>query len=303
MKIIYTLFGICLLFLLITGCGDVSVNIDENNYNPKIVIDGYISPGQQVSGIILTRNYGLDMEIDLNDYLLTDADVTLTEIASGNSVELQMLFQPLGYADVDGTFTIESNKAYKLDVSAEIDGKSLTASSITTVPAIGFSVDDTQSQLGNFPYHAKDTNGDIINPLIIFDQSPSTDSYITSIVAQDASLDNFIEENAFGLPKNQLEEEEQLVLELAHQWGWNQTQLGNGLKGQIEVSWFAMWFYGNYQCIVYAADKNFTDYVLTHRDVQEIDGNLLEPKFHIEGDGIGVFGSFIADTVYFQVTP
>lgn len=303
MKILYMLYGIGFTFLMITGCGEVSVNIDENNYKPKIVMDGYISPGQPVSGIILTRNYGLNMEIDLNDYLLTDADVTLTDIATGNSTQLEMMFQPLGYADASGTFTVEAGKSYRLDVAAEIDGKFLTASSVTTVPQTGFSVDDAQSQTGSFKYHIKDEEGNIIKPLIIFDQSPTTDSYVTSIVATDASLDNFIEDNAFGFPIDQLEEEEQLILELAHQWGWNQTQLGDGLKGQIEISWFAMWFYGNYQCIIYAADKNFTDYILTHRDVMEMDGNLLEPKFHIDGDGIGVFGSFIADTVYFEVTP
>jgi len=35
--------------------------------------------------------------------------------------------------------------------------------------------------------------------------------------------------------------------------------------------------------------------------VQEIDGNLHEPAFHIEGDGIGVFGAAVADTAYFEI--
>ena len=37
-------------------------------------------------------------------------------------------------------------------------------------------------------------------------------------------------------------------------------------------------------------------------EVQEIDGNFHEPVFHIDGDGIGVFGSAVTDTVYFSVT-
>ena len=35
--------------------------------------------------------------------------------------------------------------------------------------------------------------------------------------------------------------------------------------------------------------------------VKEIDGNYHEPAFHFEGDGIGVFGSAIADTAYFWI--
>ncbi len=32
-----------------------------------------------------------------------------------------------------------------------------------------------------------------------------------------------------------------------------------------------------------------------------MDGNFHEAKFNIDGDGIGVFGSVIADTVYVDV--
>ena len=75
---------------------------------------------------------------------------------------------------------------------------------------------------------------------------------------------------------------------------------GDGIS-YSEVEWFCIWFYGRYRLILYAADRNYTDFFLTHRFVQEIDGNLLEPKFHFEGDGIGVFGSAAPDTVYFEV--
>ncbi len=62
-----------------------------------------------------------------------------------------------------------------------------------------------------------------------------------------------------------------------------------------------MWFYGQYRIIAYAGDENMKNYYLTHANVAEMDGNLHEPVFNIDGDGIGIFGSAIADTLYFTV--
>ena len=48
-------------------------------------------------------------------------------------------------------------------------------------------------------------------------------------------------------------------------------------------------------------DRNFRDFQATHEVTQGADGNHHEPAFHIDEDGIGVFGSAIVDTVYFNV--
>ena len=71
----------------------------------------------------------------------------------------------------------------------------------------------------------------------------------------------------------------------------------------MRVNWFGLPFVGRYRAIVYAADGNFKDFFLTHATVQDIDGNFHEPILHVEGDGVGVFGSAIVDTVYFEVLP
>ena len=57
-----------------------------------------------------------------------------------------------------------------------------------------------------------------------------------------------------------------------------------------------------YRAVVYACDENFRLFLLTYDSVQEFDGNFHEPIMNFTGDGIGVFGSCIADTVYFKVT-
>ena len=74
---------------------------------------------------------------------------------------------------------------------------------------------------------------------------------------------------------------------------------GETLIGALD--WINIWFYGNYRIIVYACDENFRLYVLTYKNVQEFDGNFHEPRINIDGDGIGIFGSAIADTVYLKV--
>lgn len=289
-----------LIILLYTACGEVSVNIEENTYEPKIVFDAYIIPNHPIDNIRLMRNYGLGMDIDVSQLFLTDADVSLTEITSGKSVEL--VFLPnFSYGYLGNDFNIESNKSYRLDVSATIDGVELNASSITTIPdASGFGIDKEASLLDPLSYRQRDVDGNLMHPTIIFDQSPTTESYVTSIVALDASEATFIEENAYGFQKEDLIENDNMDM-LAHQYSWNQIQSDNGHRGEIQVEWFSIWFSGNYRAILYAADKNYTDYSLTHNMVQEMDGNLLEPKFHIEGDGIGVFGSFVPDTVFFEI--
>ena len=48
--------------------------------------------------------------------------------------------------------------------------------------------------------------------------------------------------------------------------------------------------------------KNYMQFLQTWDDVKEPDGNYHEPKFNFEGDGIGVFGSVVADTTYLTVT-
>lgn len=57
-----------------------------------------------------------------------------------------------------------------------------------------------------------------------------------------------------------------------------------------------------YRCaIACAADADFKNFFLIHSTLQEIDGNFHEPAFNIEVDGVSVFDSAVADTVFFEV--
>jgi hypothetical protein len=284
--------------LLLAGCGKVSVNLDESTYDPKIVVDGYLIPGTPIT-VRLMRNYALNTVIRLDEIVIDDARIFITH--EGKTCTLSYNPARFLYEYPGDDFRVKYGGSYRLEVSAEVDGHALWTASTTTVPDSGFRILDAQSGPDSLAYREKEAGGDLKKFILTFTRSPNTDSYIGSVVARDASLDTFIEENAFGLDKDMLDEHD-LLEELANQWTWTQTEFGEGTSF-LDLEWFDFWFYSDYRIILYAADVNFTQYFITHRNIQEIDGNLLEPKFSFEGDGIGVFGSAVADTFYVKVTP
>ena len=281
-------------------CGKVSVNVDENTYEPKIVVDGYMMAGYRPSRIRIMRNFGLNRTISIEEIPITDAVVELTDIAEDRTIELTYSPVQFAYEYRGDDFITEYGKSYRLAVSATIDDQELFTTSTTTVPKVGFAIRDDESGPFALKYRQKDDSGNLIKFTVVFDRAPDTDSYVSSIVALDGDKATFIEDNTVGLKKDILDEGNHLQ-NLVHQGQWTQTHLNNTDGASFEVEWLTIWFYGRYRLVLYAADKNYTDYFLTHKYIQDMDGNLLEPKFHFEGDGIGVFGSAVPDTVYFEI--
>ena len=115
-----------------------------------------------------------------------------------------------------------------------------------------------------------------------------------------ASLNNFIYDNAFD---SEIETEDLLddMNSYKFNYDWIQDTPMTAGRTQTDLYWFNLWFYDTYEIVILAADRNYRDYLRTYNDVQEIDGNFHEPKFYLEGDGIGVFGSAVTDTVYVKV--
>ncbi|NOY59431.1 MAG: DUF4249 family protein [Calditrichaeota bacterium] len=294
LKIFYLMFAALLL-----SCGDAVINLDKETYSPKIVIDGYVLPHHKVDNIRISRNFPLNEKINIMDFPLKDANVSITDLNAGKNYPLTFNFGQLGFEYRKSDLEIKEGNSYRLSVSAEIDGKKLTASSTTTVPLDGFHIDRNVSQLDPLKYREKDENGDLRFFTISFKHSASTDFYALSIVAQEASMETFIEDNMFGLEKKELDED--FLNRLKYEASWAQTSRSSDGITTIKILWLDTWFYGQYRAILYAGDNNFKQYFLTHNNVQDIDGNLYEPKFFIDGDGIGVFGSALADTVHFNV--
>lgn len=288
--------------LLITACGEGKVSIDNINYKPKIVIRGLIFPGQPVSGISITRNLPIrEQQLTLDQLIIADAKVVITNVSS--TVTDTLVFDPITatYYDPEHNFSVQYNTTYKLDVTAHIDGKNLNASSETTVPQQGFNIIEESSLLDSLHYRERDEKDSIRTFTVRFERSVNAETYLMSMNALDADTSTYVYSpvNPYSdlKPSDVLKDLDDF--KYSTQW----SSLFENQPGQSEMSvfWFFLSFYGRYQMVVYAADENYSDFINTYDQVQDIDGNYDEPVFHIDGDGIGVFGSAIADTVYFKV--
>ena len=214
-----------------------------------------------------------------------------------NSVNVTINGTPLNYSPsrkyYNDNIIVQHNGTYNLNVTAEINGKALSASSTTTVPPSGFEM--IEENLGDIKF-------DVESPIFNFTRSIYDDeSYSFSVVALNPDTLNYIQNHPFQGERDGKEILDELN-ELAHNLDLfidfsnvseNLISLSIGMENTN--------FYTSYRVVGYASDKNYKDFVLTGLNVQTTDGNFFEPVFHIEGDGIGYFGSGIADTLYFNI--
>ena len=272
------------------GCGDPSVNIEEIKYEPKIVVDGYIYPGEPVKSIWLMRNFELNQPVDSNDIYLNPESNQLQ--AKINNIPLS--YDPATKSFYTNDLQINFGQTYRLVVDAVIDGVSLHTQIETTTPQEGF--DLIKNNLGEFMYRR--------DPIKLnFHPSPGTGFYAFSIRAEDATQSNFIFDNPFFPNIDSTD-----LADKFNQYKFQYNLLLN-VNGTVQdtitydVLGLDTWFYGNYKVIVYAGDTNMKDYIITASNVQSFDGNFKEPVVHFTGNGIGVFGSAIRDTVTFTLLP
>jgi len=272
------------------SCGDPAVEIEEVNYEPKISVEGYLYPGETVNKIKLSRNFPLETTIDSANLILTPDQNSVSASING----VQLIFDETNGYYYNNNLLIENEKKYKLEISAVIDGKQLYTESETTTPKSGFQI--LNKDLGDIKYVQQKAK-------IQFNPAVGTGFYAFSIRAENATLDNFIYNNPFipNLERKDVEEDFNNYL-----YQMNLIINVNSFPGSIidyEVLELDTWFYTNYKVIVYGGDENFKDYLLTVNRVQQPDGNFIEPEFHFLGDGIGIFGSAVKDTVTFNLIP
>ncbi|MFH1198150.1 MAG: DUF4249 family protein [bacterium] len=287
------------LVLLFTSCGESVVEIGQNTYSPKIVVEGYLFPERKVENIKVTRNFALNTQPNPYSLILYSADVRITDLESG--VEYKLSYNPITFLfdNIEGNLSIGYDKSYKLSVTALVDGKHLQTSSVTRTPKKGFRILKEESILDSLHYIEKDSSGVEKQFKIIFKPSEGSTFYGISRVALDGSKQTYIEDN----PYVEIDDEEldKRLTSMKYQFRWMQNVNDYAERLEHEVLWLGTWFYGSYRTIMYAGDENFRLFALTNKSVQEFDGNFHEPRINMTGDGIGVFGSCIADTVYYTV--
>jgi hypothetical protein len=285
--------------LLYTSCGESIIELGSSTYEPKIVIQGFLIPGQNVQSIYITKNTPLNTKADPASLLLSASNVRLVDLQTNKEYKLTFNLTKFSF-EYEGTdLIIGYDKSYKLTVDSYFDGKYLSASSITRTPKPGFGIIKSKSISGEISYREKDDLGSVKEIPLVFNLSEGTTFYPISLVALQANDTTFIYDNAYRKV-----EKEDLIKNLdgyKYQQRWLQNVNPEGNFLEYDINWIGIWFYSKYRLIVYAGDENFRLFSLTHRSVQEFDGNFHEPKMNIQGDGIGVFGSCIPDTIYFRV--
>lgn len=290
-------FFYLLMAVMLFSCGRGTISIDSDQYQPKIVVEGYLRPGQAVNNIIIRRNFPLGANLNNLQLHLSDAVVTITDLASGSSHPLVFNSETESFRNENPTLEIGFGKSYRLNVVATIDGSDLQASAITTVPRAGFSIMGLNHD--SLLYRQRDNQDNLIDFVATFNRSPGVDFYAANVLALDAAdTSTFIFDNPLGTDTLD-------VLENINDYRFSEielqdTPLTTGISN-LSLFWWAFSFYGEHQVIVFAADSNYRNFYNTYDNIEEIGGNFHEPLLPIEGDGVGVFGSIIADTVYLKV--
>lgn len=289
---------------LLTSCGNPDVSLDESDYAPKLVVEGYLFPGTAPSNIRITRNFRLNKPIPVENLVLQDATVRLTRVADGRSELLVFNPEALAFSYPGTDWVVGFDETWRIDVTATVDGKALSTSSETTTPKAGFRLNPDQSVVGTIRYNEKNPDGSYKAFKLDFRTSEGIDLYAASIVALDADIRNYI----FSPVNRYVEVQEkdssdvkETLNSLKYQSVFTVTPLSATDHQELNIDWFGCAFYGRYRVIFYAMEKNAKSFYLTHQDVQDQDGNFVEPKMALTGDGIGVFGSALADTVFLEV--
>ncbi len=282
--------SIFLLFLIIiSACGEPAVDVESIEYVPKIAVEAFIYPGENIEGIRIQRNFRLNEKVTEDGLFLTPQANNVVASINGN---------PLSFDPVTKTYYLDNSiaefdKEYTIEIYATVDSKQLSATGKTRTPQSGFKL--LEKNLGSFSYQ-----GDL--PILEFTPSTSTDFYIFSIIANNAGIDNFIYDNNIE-PNMSVKDLEDNFNSYFLQYNWL-SHLDPKYKGTFfyDIKDFDVWFYSDYRVIAYAGDYNFRQFHQTNFELKEIDGNFHEPYQIFTGDGIGIFASAIRDTAYFTLT-
>jgi len=295
-----------LAILTLQGCGEGVVEIENVSYEPRVSIEGFLIPGKPVSGIRLFRNFKLNQDLREQTPLLDAIKTTATITDESSGIVYPLSYHtPANLLDIGNYYyeytgndlTIEYGRSYTLEVRTEIDNTPVQARSTTTVPMPGFKIAGVNYD--SLQYRQK-IDGELVNFVLDIDRSPGTTYYLASIQSLTDDYDKFVSFSPFG--KMSREEFEKDKERFTYNTFWIQNTPGEAGRSIMNLFWFEFHFYSRYRVIVYAADKNYREFMQTYSRVQEIDGNFHEARFNIEGQGIGVFGSVIPDTVYVTVT-
>ncbi|HOL80136.1 MAG TPA: DUF4249 family protein [Ignavibacteriales bacterium] len=284
MKKIFIIIALVLISTILTSCGEGKIDITDIDYEPKIVVEAMLYPGENVKGIKISRNYNLSLSsVDKDNIYLNDADVTIID----GSIRYNLLYDAAtkSYYYTGNNLVIGYNKNYKIEVKATIDGKELFCWAETSTPNdslviykdLSIKNDDTVIY-----YKSK-------LPTITFKSISNIQFYA---IANDyigvADSNSFINDNILGIKYEDIKEK---IVDYKNRYTWLQNIKDINFPISKSLDWFDFFFYGKYRLTIYAANNDFQQYFVTAQNTQEMDGNFHHPRTNIRGDGLGYFAA------------
>nr|HPN38113.1 hypothetical protein [Melioribacteraceae bacterium] len=240
MKLIKKLSVVFILFaLVLTGCGDPAIEVDDSQYQPKIVIEGYLFAGETVKEIKIARNFKIGERVTIEGLRLDPVNNNVTVTLN----DIPLLFDPTTKSFYNNNILVDYNKTYTIKVSAVINGVSVNTQSSTTTPAIGFKL--INKDLGNIKYNSEEGK-------FYYYSSPGTTFYALSFLPDSASTQNFIYDNPLfpGLKPKDVQDN----MNSYFYQGIFITDINSYQTTPFDytIQPFDAWFYSKYRVIAYA---------------------------------------------------
>ncbi|MFA6540551.1 MAG: DUF4249 family protein [Bacteroidota bacterium] len=264
--------------ILIIGCNEPS---SPSDYQKEVVVDGILVAENPIDSIDLHWTGEIDKFYDPASYAITNATVIITGV--GFSFEDSLVHHsgiPGRYVTSDTTKKIVPTRTYALTITLP-DGKMITG--MTTVP-------DTFSIIASTLKNNDTVKYDTKAPLNTFEWSDSKfqGTYLPTLASLDdnaALIPKFFDRDTINNPKPS---------KIGYRIGLPKNQTNTILP------WLFFNYYGSILCDIYAADDNFTDYLIQ----QNGGGELNQTRYRLNG-AIGVFGSVARahGTIKIYLTP
>lgn len=278
-----------LLVLTFAGCNDPVVDIEDFEYIPKIVVEGFIYPGEKIDNIKIMRNFKVTNKADSTILFLTPADNNVEAFIN----DIKLKFNPVTKYYYSDELIPDYETAYHLEIKASFDNINLKTTAFTVTPNKGFKF--YQNDLGEIDYKSSDI-------YLKFKRSKrENEFYVFSIVAENASENNFIYDNEYFPGYDKLD-----VIDELPSLAYNSEDIRIPFTTKEDTVSFLLdkqnlLFSTSYRIIGYAGDKNFKDYFYTVDNMLQLDGNYIKPIMHFTNDGIGIFGSAVKDKLTLRI--
>jgi hypothetical protein len=287
-KLIKYIFILMLLISMIAGCDNSPT---KPIYKKEIAVFGFLYgnlPLNSDRAILITYTQPLAGTINLQNIILNNAQVAITESATGKAYQLKDSLLPGLYFNTD--FIPKPDMTYQLQI--EVDSKTVTA--VTTVPPV--LNQETQLSAARVDSFYFD-NISRENPIFLNCENPNqvvlVDIYCNEMWDAAVYISPFFDQDK---PEDQDEYnggsngEPQHIFALAKY----SELISDYHPGKIVVDWYSsmIQFYGSYTLQVLSIDDNYHKFLTS--------GEYPEFKAGVTG-GVGVLGSVCGVTYKLEI--